>query len=267
MTAPILVACAHGTDNQDGRAVVSSIIDQARALLNRVTVVETYVDVQSPQLPQVLGELDGEGSAVVVPLLLSGGYHVHHDIACAVVARNQSGAPTRATNTLGPHQLLAQVQRDRIAQAASRFARGSSTDICSVILVAAGSSDGRAQQDVERQAQYLADATGAEVSVAYLSAAQPTVEQAVAQLVDNRVPNAPLDYRDSADQGPAARPIVLSSFLLAPGFFHTKLQGIAADLTTPEHPIIVTEPLGSDPRISQIVAERYRGATLSLAKP
>src|SRR5690606_14909530 len=102
--SPVLIGCSHGTDSVAGRAAIRSILDDVRALRPELDVREAFVDVQLPEVADVVGEAlsDGgvagseEGSrgsdagpvgAVVVPLLLSTGFHVKVDIADSVAGR------------------------------------------------------------------------------------------------------------------------------------------------------------------------------------
>lgn len=239
MAPKVLVATAHGTDNPNGRAIISSIVEQVARQLSEVKVVETYVDVQYPQIGEVLSALDPEDSAVVVPLLLSTGYHTRHDISGAAKERQDSGAPTTSTTTLGPHPLLAQIQADRIL--------AQSTEPTHVVLVAAGSSDSQAQEDVSRQAdllhaelESLLGASAPPVTCAFLSAATPDVAQALSDV--------PQDERER---------VVLNSYLLAPGFFQKKLQRIVDSTGDFDGGLFVTEPLNDDARIAQIIVERF----------
>ena len=99
-----------------------------------------FVDVQPPTVVDVVAELGGSGrAAVVVPLLLSGGYHVHVDIAGAVAG----SADAVAARPLGPDPRLVEVLRDRLG-AAGADRRDPAT---AVVLAAAGSSDPRSVAD------------------------------------------------------------------------------------------------------------------------
>ncbi|MCQ7029814.1 CbiX/SirB N-terminal domain-containing protein, partial [Escherichia coli] len=72
------------------------------------------VDVQPPTVVDVVAGLAASGqAAVVVPLLLSGGYHVHVDIAGAVAG----SARTVAARPLGPDPRLVAVLHDRLLRA------------------------------------------------------------------------------------------------------------------------------------------------------
>ena len=80
MTA--LVTVAHGTRRAGGNEVARDLTARAGAALG-VESVATYVELSEPLLADVVPALDGP--AVVVPLLLSTGYHVRVDLpeACA----------------------------------------------------------------------------------------------------------------------------------------------------------------------------------------
>ena len=84
-----MIACSHGTRDPAGRAAIHALIDGVRLARADLDVREAFVDVQEPEVADVVNEAlagDPEARAVVVPLLLSGGYHVHVDIARAVEA-------------------------------------------------------------------------------------------------------------------------------------------------------------------------------------
>src|SRR5204863_7993278 len=126
-----------------------------------------------PTVGDVVAGLSATGKpAVVVPLLLSGGYHVHVDIAGAVA--RASGAV--AARPLGPDPRLAEVLFDRLVAAGA----DPRDPLTAVVLAAAGSSDPRAVADVEDTADLLQRSWAGPVTTGYGSAAQPTVPDAVA---------------------------------------------------------------------------------------
>jgi sirohydrochlorin ferrochelatase len=160
-------------------------------------------------------------------LLLSGGYHVHVDIANAVAAAEG----TVSARPLGPDPRLAEVLLDRLVGAGA----DPSDPLTAVVLAAAGSSDARAVADVEDTADQLQRSWAGAVTTGYGSAAQPTVPEAVA----------------AARRGGAER-VVVAAYLLAPGHFHDKLAGAGADT--------VTAPLLPDDRIAAVLLDRYDAA-------
>ena len=115
---PALVAVSHGTSSPDGQAAVAGLVDAVRRRLPGVDVLEAFVDVQEPALETVLDRLGGP--AVVVPLLLAPGFHVHVDIARAV-----SGRAATAAAVLGPDRPVTAILLDRLAsRRAARRRRG-----------------------------------------------------------------------------------------------------------------------------------------------
>ena len=228
---PVLIACAHGTRSPTGRRLIAELALAAKELRPGLVTTAAFVDVQPPTVVDVVAGLAGR-PAVVVPLLLSGGYHVHVDIAGAVAGADG----TVAARPLGPDPRLAAVLLDRLVQAGA----DPQDPGTAVVVAAAGSSDARAVADVEHTAALLQRSWAGPVTTGYGSAAQPPVPDAVA-----------------AARRAGAERVVLAAYLLAPGHFHDKLAGAGADL--------VTAPLLPDPRIAAVLLDRYDAAVASAA--
>src|SRR5690606_3602823 len=79
-----LVACSHGTRSPAGRTVIARIRAALAAAVPEALVREAYVDVEQPEVAGVVAEAAAHGPVVVVPLLLSTGFHTGVDIAAAV---------------------------------------------------------------------------------------------------------------------------------------------------------------------------------------
>ncbi|MCT9821161.1 sirohydrochlorin chelatase [Microbacterium sp. W1N] len=218
-----LIACAHGTRSPEGQATVAALVDRVRTLLPGVAVHDAFVDVQQPEIDDVVAAADDP--PVVVPVLLSRGFHTRVDIARAVRSREGS----RQTAPLGPHPLLAEVLRDRIV-AAVELAPGDH-----VVLAAAGSTDPRAEDDVAAQADLLRALLTVPVSVGFAAGTTPTIADAVT----------------AARHGGAAR-VIAASYVLAPGYFADVVVRAGADVTT--------DVLGADERLARVIVERYRDA-------
>jgi sirohydrochlorin ferrochelatase len=226
---PVLVLCAHGTRDPAGRATVREVVAAVAARLPGVEVLEAYVDVHGPDVADVVAALpraQGDAvAAVVVPLLLAAGYHVHVDLARAVADRPD----VRSTGALGPDDLLVDVLVERLEAAGAE--RGGP-----VVLAPAGSSDARAQADSADMAARLAERWGGRVRLGFAAGPQPTVADAVASL------------RDAS----GGAPVAVASYLLAPGFFQTRVEDCGAD--------VVTGPVAPHPRVVDIVLARYLAA-------
>lgn len=180
MTRPVLLAVSHGTANAHGAAAIAALVDGVRAALPDVDVREAFVDVQQPDAAELAPTIDGP--LVIVPLLLSSGFHVHHDLHGIAKTRPQ----TRIADPLGPDPRLAEVLASRLPEGAE-----------SVVLAVAGSRDPRSLADAEGMAELLRARIPATVELAYLAARQPDLPTALAKHPD----------------------AIVSTYLLAHGYF------------------------------------------------
>jgi sirohydrochlorin ferrochelatase len=221
MSNPALLAVAHGSRNPAAADVVRKLARQIQRLAPVLDVRVAFLGHAEPSLP---AELVAAGAgAVIVPLLLSSGYHLSTDITDAA---HSAGA--RVAAPLGPDQLLLTALTARLAEA--RVPGGTP-----VVLAAAGSTDPAAMTDVEHQAGLLAAQLEVPVVPGYASAARPTVAEAVTRLRDE-----------------TGKPVAVASYLLAPGHFQDQLAGTGAKW--------VTAPLGGHPALAGLVIDRYRAA-------
>ncbi|TCJ30300.1 sirohydrochlorin chelatase [Nocardioides jejuensis] len=224
-----LVTVAHGTRVVAGNRIAASLTAQAAELLG-VEATTSYVELCEPLVADVLAS--SVAPTVVVPLLLSTGFHVKVDIPAAV---RGSRGPAALTRPLGPDPVLAAVQRARLVEAGAKPGQP-------VVLVAAGSNDPDAVPDLVAAARYLARVWGGPVLTATVSGAGRSIESAVAE--------ASL-YGD----------VAVSTYLLSPGFFSRKV----ATLATEAGAAVVADVLGADAAIAGLIADRYREALAALS--
>ena len=112
MTA--LVTVAHGTRFAPGNEVAARVTAQAATLLG-VPGTASYVELCAPSFASVMAA--ATGPTVVVPLLLSTGYHLRVDLpAASALSRHE----TVLAPALGPHPLLAAAQASRLVAAGAR---------------------------------------------------------------------------------------------------------------------------------------------------
>lgn len=235
---PVLIGCSHGTANLAGRAAIASILDDVRRLRPDLDVREAFVDVQEPEVADVVASaLADAGGAVVVPLLLSVGFHVKVDVAAAV-----EPAGAAASGPLGPDELLVDILVDRLRKAGL-------TDDDALVLAAAGSSDPAAADAVAEVAAGLATALGRELGAPGSSSGGLLVGFGAG--AEPRVPAAVAEARASG------RRVVVASYLLAPGFFHDRVLEAGAD--------VVAAPLAPDARLAELTLRRYDETVTSLA--
>jgi len=239
--APVLLATSHGTSDPAGQRAVLALVDAVAASAPHLTVVGGYVDVQTPDVPTCLTALaDGyeaqrqaqrpaAGAAVpdplatvtanakpagrpvvIVPLLLSAGYHVRVDLAEAAAGASQ---PVRVTGALGPDPRLARILADRMQEI---DLQPSDT----VVLAAAGSTDANAVADCHTVGDQLSTLLGRPVTVGFISAAEPRLADAVL----------------TARAGASNR-VVVATYLLAPGYFAGLAANCGADAVS--RPLLV----------------------------
>ncbi|GLY16112.1 sirohydrochlorin chelatase [Kineosporia rhizophila] len=222
MSTPVLVACSHGTRSEAGRAVIAEFRSALAAARPGLRVEAAHVDVEEPFVGDVVAGLDAP--VVVVPLLLSTGFHVKTDIGRAVAS---APGRARAAEPLGPDALLVKVLQDRLAEA------GAAEDDV-IVLAAAGSSDPAASAAVEETAAALSAARGgAVVTTGYAAAGTPTVADAVSA---------------ARAAHPGAR-VTVASYLLAPGQFVTRLNEAGADR--------VSAPMAPHPALVELALRRF----------
>ena len=226
MATPALLAISHGTASPAGQAAVARLTRAVALRLPDVHVRLGHVDVQQPDVAASLDALAPDEPAVIVPLLLSAGYHVRIDL------REQSAehADALISAALGPDPRLVEVL-------AARLAALDPQPDDSIVLAVAGSSDDRANEDCRITARMLAEQLGRDVAVGFLAAAEPRLGPAVRH----------------ARAGGAR--VVVANYLLAPGYFHD-LAVRLADGSPVARPLLD----GDEPAASlvEIVIDRYR---------
>lgn len=231
MSAPRLVTVAHGTRVPSGNLVSAAITARAaRRLGRRADGVRSYVELASPLFGDVMAA--SQVPQVVVPLLLSTGYHVKHDIPLMAAS---APARTLLAPPLGPHPLLAEVMCQRLRGAGARPGDP-------VVLVAAGSNDPDAANDLATAGRLLQARWGAPVRVATVSGeGRPVAEVVEEARADGRVAVAP--------------------YLLSPGHFSRRVDTLARAAGA----ACVADVLGPHPLVVELVLRRYH-ATLAASR-
>ncbi|HEY4568484.1 MAG TPA: CbiX/SirB N-terminal domain-containing protein [Kribbella sp.] len=221
-----LIAVAHGTADPRG---IRAVHDLVRLMAHRrpdLPLSLGFVDVDLPALPELVRRVVADSNqAVVVPLLLSSGYHVYVDVAAEA---DRYPGRLRAAAALGPDPVLAEVLADRL---------GDLRRVDQVVLAAAGSSDPRALLDCEKTAELLSHRIDRPVGVGYVSGAGERLPAVLA-----RTPGR----------------VAVATYLLAPGFFETLVRRHARGHQ-------VSPPLGADPRLAELALRRYEEAHKLLA--
>ncbi|WP_434092989.1 sirohydrochlorin chelatase [Streptomyces lasiicapitis] len=239
-SVPALVVVAHGSRDPRALATVTALLDVVRALRPGLDVRLGHIELNEPALDDTLRGLPAEGphadggpGAVLVPLLLSRGYHVKHDIPAEAAAASLPGRPLRVAAPLGPHRLLDEALHARLVEAG--WPAGTPAPGHGVVLAAAGSRDPDSAADTRRAAHRLARRLGVPVVPAY---AAPTEQTPT---------TVPAALRALAAAG--VRHAAVASYFTAPGRFATQ----AADAA----PWLAAAPLGAHPALAALLLHRY----------
>jgi sirohydrochlorin ferrochelatase len=257
-----LVAVAHGSRDPRAAATVSELLSVVRSRaasrpdLDGLEVRAAFLEHCAPSLPQVLcsldvgGHIEGhiEGTAIVVPLLLTAAYHSKTDIPAQLAAAH--ALDVCCSDTLGPHRLLLDALERRLREAGVPVDSAADRAVTSVVLAAAGSSDPAANATIANLAAAWRRARGWRAVVpAYASAAAPSPAEALRALL-----------RDGADLNDSAARVVVATYLLAPGYFADKIRAsaVAAGASA------VSAALGAAPEVADIILSRYTAASSRL---
>ncbi|MCT7354129.1 sirohydrochlorin chelatase [Streptomyces sp. 15-116A] len=225
---PALVVVAHGSRDPRALSTVRDLLDRVRALRPGLPVHLGHIELNAPLLPDTLDTLAGlgTGEAILVPLLLSRGYHVKRDIP-EMAARAEVHA--RVAPALGPHPLLVEALHARLTEAG--WPETPTAD-SAVVLAAAGSRDPESKIDTHRTADLLAARLGVPVLPAYATTATPTIPDALRTLA-----------------AAGRTKVAVASYFTAPGRFATECTQAA--------PWIASSPLGTHEAMANLILHRY----------
>lgn len=233
MPLPSIGLISHGTSSPEGRTVIEDLAAAvAHDLRSRGLAEEImlgHVDVQQPDVAEVLSALPRDSPVVLVPLLLSPGYHVHVDLTEAV---REARGDIRMTPTLGPDPRLAQLLAQRLPRL---------EDEDQVVLAAAGSSDDRANEACLE----VADSLALELSKPVVAGFHSGGGDRLGDIVEQK--------RRGGGR------VVLSSYLLAPGFF----QDLAARLIADSRDVLAPPLLHRSVQAPSLLVDTIRDRIIS----
>jgi sirohydrochlorin ferrochelatase len=206
---PRLVLVGHGSADPQFAETAQAVAARVRSLRPGLEVAVGYLE-HGPPLESALAP-----GCVVVPLLLSSGFHVRVDLPAQAPGATVSRA-------VGPDARLTAALVDRLREAGY-------DGTAPVVLAAAGSADERSLDDVRTAAAMLAEALGSPVEAAFVSAGSPRL----------------------ADLSPVA----VASYLLAPGAFQDAVQGCGAQVVGApigDHPAVADVVLARYDEAAQV---------------
>ncbi len=226
-----LLAVTHGAPSADNRAAIISLVDAVAVQVPDVEIGISFVDAQSTDVAAALVD-HAAAPSVIVPLVLSAGFHVRTGLAHGL-DRLAPGVAGLA-EPLGPDHRLVEVLAERL-----EFVELAPGD--AVVLAAAGSNDPRAVRECFETGRLLGARLGRPVTVGFIAAAIPRLPDAIEMIHEVH---------------PGAR-VVVATYLLAPGTFNDAVHGVGADAVSP--PLMLPGRPTPAPLVA-LVVERYYAA-------
>ncbi|MDX6273567.1 MAG: hypothetical protein QOJ92_777 [Frankiales bacterium] len=232
-TALLLVA--HGSPDPRARTAATRL--RAEVAAHHPGPVRIgFLDHDVPSLPSALLEAASVADeVVVVPLLLSSGFHAKVDVPAAVAIAAAAAPRTRFRTAppLGPDPLITVALRDGL----EAVGVASHDESWGVVLGGVGSSDPAGVDDVASAAALLGAGSAWRVLPGFATSAPPTIAQSVAQLLAS-----------------GASRVAVAPYVLFPGRLPDLIaatDGVAA----------VAGPIGAHPALVRLVLSRVATTT------
>jgi sirohydrochlorin ferrochelatase len=233
-----LVLTAHGSRDPRSAATARAVAAQLRRLRPGLDVRPAFLELNAPNVVDVLSGLPNGCEPVVTPLLLASAYHARLDIPKQIACAGVRGV--RQADVLGEDDRLVSLLREHLAEL-----QVSALDHdLGVLVVAIGSSNTAVNARTERVAFKLAAGTRwAGATMAFATRPEASVANAASQL-----------------RRRGARRLVIAPWVLAPGRITDGVWAFARD-----NGIAMARPLGAHRLVAQTVLDRYDQALVGHA--
>ncbi|OUZ09681.1 cobalamin biosynthesis protein CbiX [Aeromicrobium sp. PE09-221] len=244
MTAPALVALAHGSRDPRSAATINALTELARCMRPDLRIETAFLDLCEPGFDEVVDGLVAEGYSeiVVVPLLLTEAYHAKVDVPQAAQAATDrhSGLSIHVTKVLGIESAFFHVLDRRLRES---LRKNRVRELDALVLAGAGSSDPLANAMISRAARAWGAHHRLPTIAAFASSVPPAAGEAVRQ-----------------HRADGRRHIAVGMLFLAPGVLPDRV----AELATEAGAVAVAEPLGAEQEIAQVLLARYAVGAVEL---
>jgi sirohydrochlorin ferrochelatase len=225
-----LLLTAHGSRDPRSAANARAVAARLMPMRPGLDVRLAFLELNSPNLIDVLTELPDSRQAVITPLLLASAYHARLDIPKQIARAGALGI--RQADVLGEDDRLVTVLRERLAD----------LDVSpldhelGVLVVAIGSSHTAVNARTAQVASRLATGTRwAGATIAFATQPEPSVAEAARQL-----------------RRRGARRLVIAPWFLAPGRITDGVWNYARDSGIP-----MAAPLGAHRLVAETLLDRY----------
>lgn len=244
MTAPALIALAHGSRDPRSADTITALTELVACMRPDLRVEVAFLDLAAPGLDDVVDRLVREGhqEIVVVPLLLTEAFHARIDVPTAVAAAEARhvGVKIHATKVLGVEAAFFSVLDRRLRES---LAGNRVRELDALVLAGAGSSDPLANATIARAAR----AWGARHKLPTIAAFASSVPPAAGEAV-------------RAHRADGRRHIAVGLLFLAPGTLPDRVTELALEAGA----VAVAEPLGVDAEVARVILARYAVGAVDL---
>lgn len=227
MSAPALVALAHGSRDPRAAATISALTERVACMRPDLTVRTAFLELSEPRISDVIAELvaAGHDEIVVVPLLFAS--------TADVVIEEHPGVRIDVTQPLGLDAAIFGILDLRLREA---LRRNRVTELDGLVLAGAGSTDPLANAAVARAARAWGKRHHLPTIAAFAAAAPPAAGEAVRQL-----------------RSEGRRHIAVGMLFLAPG----RLTDRVTELAREAGAVTVAQPLGVHDELASLILARY----------
>jgi energy-coupling factor transporter ATP-binding protein EcfA2/sirohydrochlorin ferrochelatase len=244
MTADLLLV-GHGSRDPAAAAEFAALRDLVADRLPGRRVGGGFLELAEPPIDQAADDLVAAGARdiVAVPYVLFGAGHLKDDGPAVLgrARRRHPGVQFRLARDLGIHPAVLDVAEDRARATVAGLGEGAA-----VVLVGRGSTDPDACAEFVKLARLLGDGRGlGTVEPAFVAMTTPSLEDAL----------------DRAHRLGAERLAVVPAFLFS-GVLVDKIAA-GAQAWADDRPgvaLATAPPLGADPRLAELVVERFHEA-------
>ncbi|MCW2841422.1 MAG: cobalamin biosynthesis protein CbiX [Aeromicrobium sp.] len=244
MTAPALIALAHGSTDPRSAATITALTEMVSCMRPDLRVATAFLDHVGPTFDEAVDRLIAEGhqEIVVVPLLLSEAYHANVDVPKVVASAltRHDGIKIHATDVLGIEAAFFHVLDKRLREALSK---NRVRELDALVLAGAGSSDPIANAAISRAARAWGSHHKLPTIAAFASSVPPAAGEAVRQ-----------------HRADGRRHIAVGQLFLAPGVLPDRVAELAYEAGA----VAVAEPLGVDVEVARVILARYAVGAVDL---
>ncbi len=248
MSAAPIVLVGHGSRVAEANAAFLRLADLVREA-SESPVEPGFIELAEPTVPQAIERAAALGSSdvVVLPFILFAAGHVKSDIPLHVQAARKRHAGVRFTQgtPIGLHPKVLEILDDRVREALRGGAERPGEETA-VLLVGRGSSDPDANGDLAKLGRLFWEGRSyLSLDTAYCGVSRPLVPDGLRRLARFR-----------------PKRILVVPYLFFAGVLEERLRADIAEFrrSYPWIEVLLAAPLGTEPRLVEILLERRREA-------